>query len=156
VADLCLGGAFALACLAAAPGAVRDVFFQLAFGAYVGALFNLNPLLERDGYHIVVDVLGEPGLRARALEQLRRRLSGGPRATDSRLLSRYGFLVVAWTIVIAAFAIVMSFRYERALATALPGPTAWVLIAPIWLAVLAVPLAIVLPPLVARRRGVHA
>ena len=44
--DLSLGGAFALGCLAAAPGALRDVLFQLACGAYVGAFFNLNPLVR--------------------------------------------------------------------------------------------------------------
>src|SRR6185295_18220843 len=48
VSDLCLGGAFALGCLAAPAGAVRDVLFQVACGAYVGAFFNLNPGLDRD------------------------------------------------------------------------------------------------------------
>ncbi len=55
--DVVLGGAFALACLVTAPGGVRDVLFQVAFGGYVGALFNLNPLMERDGYHVLVDLL---------------------------------------------------------------------------------------------------
>jgi putative peptide zinc metalloprotease protein len=61
--DLVLGGAFALGCLAADAGALRDVFFQLACGAYVGAFFNLNPLVPRDGYQIAVDVLSPRGLR---------------------------------------------------------------------------------------------
>ena len=51
---------------------MRDIFFQLAFAAYVGAFFNLNPFIERDGYHILVDVLREPGLRRRAREQFAR------------------------------------------------------------------------------------
>jgi putative peptide zinc metalloprotease protein len=61
--DLVLGGAFALGCLAANAGPLRDVFFQLACGAYVGAFFNLNPLVPRDGYQIAVDVLSPRGLR---------------------------------------------------------------------------------------------
>jgi putative peptide zinc metalloprotease protein len=61
--DLVLGGTFALCCLALSGGAVRDVFFQLAFGAYVGAFFNLNPWVPRDGYQIAVDVLRPRPLR---------------------------------------------------------------------------------------------
>jgi putative peptide zinc metalloprotease protein len=146
VSDLTLGGAFALACLAAAPGTLRDVLFQLSFGAYVGALFNLNPLLERDGYHILVDLLDEPGLRRRALDQLRRRLAGQRRSSDSRLLARYGALALAWTLITVAFAVVMSLRYEHALAALVPGPAAWALIAPVWVALLALPLALVRTP----------
>ena len=71
--DLTLGGAFAIACWLCDAGALRDVFFQLAFGGYVGALFNLNPLLERDGYHVLVDVLREPGLAPARLPAADRR-----------------------------------------------------------------------------------
>ena len=34
---------------------MRDIFFNLAFAAYVGGFFNLNPFIERDGYHMLVD-----------------------------------------------------------------------------------------------------
>jgi Zn-dependent protease len=80
ISDLSLGAVFSICCLALPAGTVRDIFFQLAFAAYVGALFNLNPFVERDGYQILVDVLREPGLRRRAREQLFRRLSGGAAA----------------------------------------------------------------------------
>ena len=62
---------------------MRDVFFQLAFAGYVGAFFNLNPFIDRDGYHILVDYLREPGLRKRAKDQFSRRLSGKARTSDS-------------------------------------------------------------------------
>lgn len=153
VSDLALGGAFALCCLAAPPGALRDVFFQLAFGAYLGALFNLNPLLERDGYQILVDVLREPGLRRRALEQLRRRLGGQGRAAGSRLLGRYGVFALGWTVVSAGLAVALSLRYEPALATVVPREVAWALLATIWASLLVPALAIVVPPLRARRRA---
>jgi putative peptide zinc metalloprotease protein len=154
VSDLTLGGVFSLLCLSASKGTLRDVFFQLAFAAYVGALFNLNPLLERDGYHLLVDFLREPSLRPRALAQLRRRLAGRSLPGDSRVLARYGSLVLAWTGVSVALAVLLSLRYEHALGALVPGPAAWALIAPIWAALLAVPLLIVVPPLRARRRGV--
>ena len=34
--------------------------FRSRSSAYTGALFNLNPLLDRDGYHMLVDWLGIP------------------------------------------------------------------------------------------------
>ena len=55
---------------------MRDVLFQLAFAAYVGAFFNANPFLDRDGYQILSDWLGQPRLRERARAQLSARLSG--------------------------------------------------------------------------------
>ena len=47
VSDLSIGGGAALAAFVSAPGTLRDVFFQLALAAYTGAIFNLNPLLDR-------------------------------------------------------------------------------------------------------------
>ena len=69
---------------------MRDVFFQLAFAGYVGAFFNLNPFIDRDGYHILVDYLREPGLRKRAKDQFSRRLRG--KAPQHRL-ARAGALL---------------------------------------------------------------
>ena len=154
VSDLTLGGAFALACLALPAGPTRDVFFQLAFGAYLGALLNLNPLLDRDGYHILVDVLREPGLRARALAQLRGRLAGRDQGPRSPLLARYALLTLAWMLVAAVSAAAFSLRYEQALAAVVPAGAAWGLLAVLWLALLALPLAIVVPSLRERRRAV--
>jgi len=152
ISDLTFGGAFALACLATEPGATRDVFFQLAFAAYLGALFNLNPLLERDGYQVLVDVLREPGLRPRALEHLRRRLAGGG-GSDSRLLNRYALWSLGWTFATVGIAVIMSLRYERALAATAPPVVVWTVFATIWMGLLAVPVAIVGPPLRARLRS---
>jgi putative peptide zinc metalloprotease protein len=152
VSDLLLGGSFALACLFTPAGTVRDIFFQLAFGAYVGALFNLNPLLERDGYQILVDVVRVPGLRRRALEQLRRKLAGRGSASDSRLVHRYALFVLAWTLAAAGFALAMSLRYEAALAAIVPRPAALVVLAGMWVGLFAPSLAIVMPSLRERFR----
>ena len=151
--DLCLGGLFSLLCLAAAPGSLRDVLFQLAFGAYVGAFFNLNPMVERDGYHIVMDLEREPDLRRRAREQLRRRLGGQRLPSDSAALTRYSVLALGWSAAGAAMAIAMSLRYRAELAVLAPGPVVWVLMAGLWI-LLAAPVILALaPPLLERARA---
>jgi len=114
VSDFSLGAVFALCALLLPEGTVRDIFFNLAFAAYVGGFFNLNPFIERDGYHMLVDWLNEPGLRRRAKEQLERRLSGNKAATDSPVLMRYSLWGVGWSVLAACFAIGMSLRYEKA------------------------------------------
>ena len=91
---------------------MRDIFFQLAFAGYVGAFFNLNPFLERDGYHMLVDWLREPGLRRRAREQFARRLSGERATDDSPVLARYSLWGLAWRCSPAGFAIVLTLRYR--------------------------------------------
>jgi putative peptide zinc metalloprotease protein len=153
VSDLCLGGTFALCCLVAGPGAIRDVFFQLAFGAYVGAFFNLNPLLERDGYHMLVDVLREPGLRRRARLQLRDRIVRGRGASDSPVLLRYSRLGLAWSALGAIVAVAMSLRYEPNLGRLAPAPVVWTVMFAVWVMLFVPVLATVGPPLLERLRA---
>jgi putative peptide zinc metalloprotease protein len=138
--DVILGGAFALACLVTAPGSVRDILFQVAFGGYVGALFNLNPLMERDGYHVLVDLLREPGLRRRATRHLHEVLSGrGP--ADSRRLLVYAVASLVWSVLTVAFAVVLSLRYYPILAQLAPPALVWTVLSAFYL-VLALPLAV--------------
>jgi Zn-dependent protease len=113
VSDFSIGAVFALCALLLPEGVVRDICFNLAFAAYVGGFFNLNPFIERDGYHMLVDVLNEPGLRRRAKEQLERRLGGGKASTDSPVLARYSLWGIGWLVLAACFAIAMSLRYEK-------------------------------------------
>jgi Zn-dependent protease len=156
LSDLSLGALFALCCLALPPGTLRDIFFQLAFAAYLGAFFNLNPLVDRDGYQILVDLLREPGLRRRAREQLVRTLSGRGQPTDSPVLARYAALGVAWSALAAAFATAMSLRYEPRLAELAPEPVVWAALAGVWIA-LFLPVILALGgPLRERRRNREA
>jgi putative peptide zinc metalloprotease protein len=149
--DLILGGVFSLCSLQVPAGALRDVLFQLAFGAYLGGLFNLNPFLERDGYHILVDMLGEPGLRRRAQAQLRQVLSGrAPAHLD--VLTRYALFGLAWSTVAAGFGIVMSLRYEQSLSRFLPAPVTWGLLFACWVVAFMPVLLMVAPPLIRRAR----
>jgi hypothetical protein len=134
--DFTLGAVFSVCCLLLAPGAVRDICFQLAFAAYVGACFNLNPFLDRDGYHILVDVLREPGLRRRAREQFARRLAGRPGDGDSRVFARYSLFGIVWSCVAALFVVGMTLRYRVTLEAFAPaGWIVWALMAAVWIAV---------------------
>jgi putative peptide zinc metalloprotease protein len=119
--DLTLGAAFSFACWAAPRGSLSDVFFQLAFGAYVGAFFNLNPFLDRDGYQILVDFLREPGLRQRARQQLAQRLSGvAPEEETSPVLARYSLAGVIWSAIGAAIAILFAAHYAHHIPAQIP------------------------------------
>lgn len=120
VSDLSLGALFAILCLALEPGTIRDIFFNLAFAAYVGAIFNLNPFLDRDGYHIMLDVLREPQLRRRAKEQFNRVLSGRGRGDESPVMLRYGAASVAWLGLMGGFAVFMSLHYSPAMKAVAP------------------------------------
>jgi Zn-dependent protease len=152
--DFTLGAIFSLCCLALDPGTVRDIFFQLAFAAYVGACFNLNPFLDRDGYHILVDVLREPGLRRRAREQFSRRLAGRPEGGDSPVLARYSLFGLAWSVLAALFAIAMTLRYRAALEAVAPAQwIVWVVMATVWIAVFVPVLVVIGRPLAERFRG---
>jgi hypothetical protein len=139
-------------CLAFPAGTVRDIFFQLAFAAYLGAFFNLNPFSNRDGYQILVDLLRERGLRRRAREQLFLRLSGHGQPGDSRLLVRYASAGVVWSGMAACFAVAMSLRYEPRLAEVAPEPLVWTALSLVWLA-LFLPLAVMVGRPLWERRG---
>lgn len=110
--DLVLGATFAFACAAAPAGSIRDVFFQLAFGAYIWGFLNLNPFIERDGYNILVDFLHEPRLRQRARQQFAQRLSGTVRGEQtSPVLGRYALAGIIWSVLAAVLVIIFATRY---------------------------------------------
>jgi putative peptide zinc metalloprotease protein len=152
-ADFSVGAIFSICCLALPEGNVRDIFFQLAFAGYVGAFFNLNPFLERDGYHMLVDWLREPGLRRRAREQFSRRLSGQPRTDDSPVLARYSLFGLAWSVLAAGFAIVMTLRFEPVMTTLAPPTVVHIVMGTLWAAFFVPVLVVVGRPLWERARG---
>ena len=132
---------------------MRDIFFQFAFAGYVGAFFNLNPFIERDGYHILVDVLREPGLRRRAREQFDRRLAGRGSSEDSPVLGRYAVWGLAWSAAAGAFAVVFSMRYLPLMEEVAPRPVVWTVLATLWVAFFTPVLFVVGKPLIDRVRG---
>ena len=151
--DLLVGGVFALGAVFAV-GTLRDVLFQLAFAAYVGAFSNLNPLLDRDGYHMLVDRLGEPGLRKRARAHLAAVLSGRGRAADEpRALLIYAVAGLAWTVAAVAFVIVMSTRYYGVLTSLAPPEVVWGVFGAFYLLMFVPVIVMVGRPLLERVRG---
>ena len=120
LSDFSCGAAFAIACALSPRGNVRDVLFQLAFAAYIGAFFNANPFLDRDGYQILSDWLGQPRLRERARAQLSARLSGMGRGEGSSVLGRYAIAGLVWSLIGAGFVVVLSLRYYDRLSALAP------------------------------------
>jgi putative peptide zinc metalloprotease protein len=156
VSDFTLAGLFSLICFALPPSTIRDICFQVAFAGYIGALFNLNPFIERDGYHILVDWLREPGLRRRAREQFARRLSGKKVEGDSPVLARYSLFGLGWSFMAAFFAIGMSLRYKSILDSLAPAWIVWTVMATIWVALFIPVLVVTVKPLLERVRGATA
>jgi putative peptide zinc metalloprotease protein len=72
VAELGLAAVAAIVWANTAPGTLNALAFDIMFVASVSTLiFNLNPLLRFDGYHILMDMLDIPNLFQRSREQLR-------------------------------------------------------------------------------------
>ena len=148
--DLTLGGGFALASLMLGGNGLGDVFFQLAFASYVGAFLNLNPFLDRDGYHLLVDLLREPGLRARSREALARRVAG--RGSSRRVEWIYASAALGWSVVAACIAILISIWYYDRLVELAPKEAVWVVLGALYV-VMFVPVLVGLGrPLVERAR----
>jgi putative peptide zinc metalloprotease protein len=142
--DFVVGGIFSIVALALGGGTLRDIFFQLAFAAYVGAFFNLNPLLDRDGYHMLVDWLQQPGLRLRAREHIMRRLAGRPvRADAPRSLTIYGALTLAWMVAAVGFVVIMTILFHNRMAAIAPEEVVWSVLGAFYL-LLFVPVALVI------------
>jgi len=141
--DFLVGGVFALLALVLAPGTLRDIFFQAAFAAYVGAFFNLNPLLDRDGYHMLVDWLRQPGLRPRAREHIMRKLAGKPVRSDApRSLTIYGALTLAWLVAAIGFVVIMTILFYHRMVAIAPEEVVWTVLGAFYL-LLFVPVALV-------------
>ena len=86
MSDLFIGGLAAAYALARPETALAAIAVKLALTCYIATLFNANPLLELDGYYILVDYLRLPELRRRALAFVRgplwSKLSARRRTTD--------------------------------------------------------------------------
>ena len=82
---------------------VGGLLFQFASASNLVSFFNLNPLLQLDGYYILMDWLEMPLLRARAISfvqtglwrKLRRR---EPFGKDERIFTIFGVLALGWTV----------------------------------------------------------
>ena len=105
VVNVIFGGAIAILVIMLPPAAWTRALFQVAYVAYLGALLNLNPLLELDGYYVLMDWLEIPQLRRKSFEFLRTGLLPKIR-TRSRftreeiIYSIYSILAIVFTVLI--------------------------------------------------------
>jgi Zn-dependent protease len=81
---------------------INSILFKLAAWSYIDAFFNLNPLLELDGYFILIDWMEMPLLRKRSLEFLRGQM--GKKiwrreafSREERLFALFGILSALWS-----------------------------------------------------------
>ena len=139
ISDALVAGTASLIAVPLAAGAVRDVLFQIAFGAYVAGFMNLNPFLDRDGYHILVDILREPQLRRRSRARLASAISGRRGARERRAVTIFAFSSLLWLFAAGALTAGLASIYtdrlvalsgSRALVWALVGALAAVAFVP--------------------------
>jgi putative peptide zinc metalloprotease protein len=129
VSDLSIGGSAALLTVFWPAGTMQDIWFQLALAAYTGAIFNLNPLLDRDGYHILVDLMREPGLRRRSKDWLAARLSGhAAEPDDAGVLATYAVTALVWSLATLGFTVAITQRYYTLLTELAPASVVWVVL----------------------------
>lgn len=93
------------------------LIYQVGFIAYLTVFVNLNPLLELDGYFILMDWLDIPRLRERAIRFWRTSLWGKLKANPNpaafwrgasraeRVFTFYGGLTLAYSVYALAFAL---------------------------------------------------
>lgn len=100
-----LAGLATLLMLLARDPRLHALLFQFALTGFGVGLLNLNPLLEWDGYYVLMDWLEVPNLRAKALAFVGSLLWRTERTTrDKRLVrifSAYGVLTLFYTIFVA-------------------------------------------------------
>ena len=130
MSDLFVGGLAAMFALLQPDALLAPVAAKLAFTCYIATLFNANPLLELDGYYILVDLLRLPDLRRRALafvrgplwDKTRRKTNDERRKTkeqnvrrssfvfrplsrEERIFTLYGLLAILYTLIAIVFAV---------------------------------------------------
>lgn len=113
--NLLLSGIATLAIPFITDGSLQRAFFQFAAAGYILGLANLNPLMEFDGYYVLMDWLDVPNLRAKAMAYVGSKLLGGKSQTKDQRLQRiyalYGGLAVLYVLVVAAL-ILTGYQHE--------------------------------------------
>ncbi|MFC2149785.1 cyclic nucleotide-binding domain-containing protein, partial [Candidatus Auribacterota bacterium] len=110
------------------PGCpVRDVFFKMAVFCYFGALLNLNPFLEFDGYFMLMDWLEIPLLRKKSIafikEDLWSKLLKREKFTsEQKVFAVFGVLSIIWTAIAIGLAVLfIKMRFFQIIAEFISG-----------------------------------
>jgi hypothetical protein len=109
---LVVAGAASVAVVLWPATVAAAILFKVAAWSYITVAFNLNPLMELDGYYILIDWLEQPLLRRRALAFLRTGLWSKlrERASLTRgdyLLATFGGLSAVWSVIAVVLALVI-------------------------------------------------
>lgn len=121
LSDVLVGGIAALSAFLVPDTLLTGPAYTLAFACYAATLFNLNPLLELDGYYMLVDALRMPDLRRRALAFVRGPLwskirSGASFSAEEKIFTLYGLLTAIYTLCAIVLALLF---WQRQLVDAL-------------------------------------
>ena len=125
-ANLVLAGIAALAALAPGSAGVHAALGSFSLVGYGLAAVNMNPLLELDGYYVLMDFCEIPNLRSRALACLGARLRGqtGAASQGRRALLLFGAASLAYGLLMGFGVLVASRAWIGNLANAWL-PHAW-------------------------------
>ncbi len=89
---------------------INPFLFQFAAMTYLNVFLNLNPLLELDGYFMLMDWLEIPMLRQRAMDFVLNKLwhklrKKEPFSPEERIFTIFGILAMVWTVLAIIFAL---------------------------------------------------
>jgi len=130
-----LSGAAALLIPWTPNAALQAALFHFATVGLIIGLTNLNPLIEFDGYYVLMDWLDVANLRDKALGYWGALVLGGDRAARNRRLMliylAYGALAIAYTFVVAwaVFLVYMGYvlsTASRFMTEAVALPLGWI------------------------------
>ena len=121
IVNVIIGSTLVILVAVLPPSMGTQVLFQAAFVAYLGALLNLNPLLELDGYYVLMDWLEMPELRQKSFAFVRKDLRAKIRARtkftrEEIAYSIYGSLAFAFSLLML---VVVLYIWENELKTML-------------------------------------
>jgi putative peptide zinc metalloprotease protein len=128
--ELVLGGLTSIGAWLLGPTVAGNVLFKFALLLYLGAFLNLNPLLELDGYYLLMDWLEVPMLRRRSFTFIRDRLVDKLRRQESftpedRLFTWFGLFSLAYTVLAVTLALYLYYRYALGAAVLLWQTKSW-------------------------------
>jgi putative peptide zinc metalloprotease protein len=135
-ANVLLSGIAALCASLLRPDSA-DVVWSFSAIGYMFAVINMNPLLELDGYYIVMDLLDVPNLRARALAYLGKVLQRTAQPIEER---RLGVIFLTFGAACLVYGVVVALGIAlagHAIVTSLAGPY----LPPVWLQAISWPMA---------------
>jgi putative peptide zinc metalloprotease protein len=134
--NLILAGIAALAAWWTTNPIVTVALWQFAFASYVMVLFNFNPLMEYDGYYVLMDWLERPNLRARSLRwlggELPKSLRAGSSLREHYFDLIYGassvlYVLLMGIITLVAYRLLVQDWMARVMSPSVAAALAWLL-----------------------------